>query len=134
MASATLLLKAFNKHFFQFIDDIITIFPDNTDIPKSRDYLETIKTANPLILIKIWHKFIFIPYHAEVAHGNLTFFFEKDYRDDLKQLPNSEKILETIENSVRDPLRKMNPDNMEKCKKHFQLITTLCAQYMEMKK
>lgn len=128
--SKTLLLKAFNKHFFQFLDDIILFFPDNKDLISSRQYFESIKCANPTLILKIWHKYIYKPYNSEIEAGNLQFFIEKDYADDLKNMQNNEKILKVINTSLRDPLRLMDENSMEICRQHFQLVTRICARYM----
>ena len=126
----SLLLKAFNKHFFQFLDDIIGFFPDNIDLITSREHFDTVKSANPTLLLKIWHKYIYTPYNDKIDAGDLNFFFEKDYANDLKNMQNNEKIIKVINSSLRDPLRLMDNTNMEKCKQHFQLVTRICARYM----
>ena len=128
--SKSLLLKAFNKHFFQFLDDIILFFPDNVDLVTSRQYFDTIKVANPTLILKIWHKYIYTPYNEKIEAGDLEFFIEKDYAEDLKNMKNNEKILKVINTSLRDPLRLMNEENMVKCRQHFQLVTRICARYM----
>lgn len=128
--SKSLLLKAFNKHFFQFLDDIILLFPDNVDLVSSRQYFDTIKSANPTLILKIWHKYIFTPYNDKIEDGDLNFFIEKDYAEDLKNLKNNEKILKVINTSLRDPLRLMDETNMKLCRQHFQLVTRICARYM----
>lgn len=128
--SKSLLLKAFNKHFFQFLDDIILLFPNNIDLITSKQHFETIKSANPTLILKIWHKYIYTPYNDKIEAGDLEFFFEKDYAEDLKNLKNNEKVLSVINTSLRDPLRLMDDANMEKCRQHFQLVTRICARYM----
>ena len=37
------VLKAFNNHLFEFIDDIITAFPDNNDIKTAKSFFELTK-------------------------------------------------------------------------------------------
>ena len=37
------VLKAFNNHFFEFIDDIIGIFPENNDIKTTKTFFEMTK-------------------------------------------------------------------------------------------
>lgn len=128
-STQSILLKAFNKHLFEFIDDMIMFFPGNDDLNKSRAYLETIKAANPTMLVKIWHKFIYIPYHTQIESGDLEFFFEKDYSHDIQQVPNSERIIQAIDNTLREPLRNMDEANLDKCRKHLQLVTAICAKY-----
>lgn len=128
--SKSLLLKAFNKHFFEFLDDIILFFPDNIDLITSRQHFDTIKSANPTLILKIWHKYIYTPYNDKIEAGDLEFFFEKDYAEDLKNLKNNEKILKVINTSLREPLRLMDEVNMDKCRQHFKLVTRICARYM----
>ena len=131
--TTSILLKAFNKHIFEFLNDIQSIFPENTEIKNSIDYLETLKTANPTLLIKIWYNFIYSPYSDPIDKGNIDFFLEKDYSQDLSNLPQHEKILEVIDNSLREPLKKMDAQNKGSCIKHIQLISTISSKYMEEK-
>lgn len=126
----SLLLKAFNKHFFQFLDDVIGFFPNNTDLTSSRQQFDTAKAANPTLLIKIWYKYIFTPYHEQIEAGDLAFFFEKDYSEDLRNLPNHQKIIQVINTSLREPLKLMDESNLDKCRQHFKLVTRIAARYM----
>lgn len=127
----SLILKAFNKTFFEFLDDVIRIFPENHHIINSREYFETIRRANPKLLVKIWHSFIWTPYNDKISEGDLTFFFEKDYSDDLRLLPNGDEIIRVINTSLREPLKQMDDVNRGHCLKHFQLVTRLCEKYYE---
>ena len=129
----SILLKAFNKHFFEFLDDIISIFPEKKEIATSKEYLETLKTANPTLLIKIWNTYIFEPYKSEIRSGNIDFFLEKDYSQDISTIQNSEKILSLIDSSLREPLRQMNEENKEKCTKYIQLLSTVSEKYTNLK-
>jgi hypothetical protein len=133
MSTSSLLLKAFNKHFLEFIDDLITICPEQKEIANSKEYLLTMKTANPTVLIKIWYTYIYGPYQEKIDAGDMVFFLNKDYSHDLRLIPNSEQIINTIETSIREPIRSMDSSNMEKCKKYIQLISTISAKYMQEK-
>ena len=133
MSTSSILLKGFNKHFFEFIDDLITICPEQTEIAKSKEYLLTMKTANPTALIKIWYTYIYSPYKEKIDEGDMQFFLNKDYSYDLRLIPNSEQIINTIDTSIREPIRSMDSSNMDKCKKYIQLISTISAKYMQEK-
>ena len=133
MSTTSILLKGFNKHFFDFIDDVITICPEQKEIVNSKEYLLTMKSANPTMLIKIWYTYIYNPYKEKIEEGNMEFFLEKDYSYDLRLLPNSEQIVKTIDSTIREPIRNMDQGNMEKCKKYIQLISTISAKYMQEK-
>lgn len=62
------ILKAFNNHLFEFVDDIITIFPENNDIKTTKTFFEMTKKGNVTLLIKIWFTFVETPYGEEKGH------------------------------------------------------------------
>ena len=129
MSDRSHVLKTFNKHFFDFLEDLISLFPEMKDIKESRDYFEILKKANPTLLIKIWHTFIHVPYSDVIAKGDITFFFEKDYSADLVYLHNASDIIKVIDTTLREPLRNMDKENLGQCVKYIQVLTKLCHVY-----
>ncbi len=77
------LIKAFNNHLLEFIEDVITIFPDNADIRTSKTFLEGIKKVNPKKIIVYWNSYIVSLYDAQITEGDLNFFINKDYDQDV---------------------------------------------------
>lgn len=128
MPDKSLLLRTFNSQFFAFLDDIINILPE-PEIIKSKEYFETIKTLNPSLLNKIWFSYIESKYHDEILAGNIDFFLEKDYEADLVNLPNAKQIVNTIDSSLREPLKKMDAVNRNHCKDYIILLSKLCRAY-----
>ena len=70
----SIILKSFNKQFFDFIEDVNRIVENNMDIETSRIYFSTIKKANPSLLLKIWNQFILSgcddDFHSALGHGS----------------------------------------------------------------
>jgi hypothetical protein len=124
------ILKSFNKQFFDFIEDVNRIVDNNSDIKTSHIYFDSIKRANPSILLKIWHRYIYIPYQVQVNQGDLTFFLEKNYTDDLSLLPNNKELLRIIDNSLREPIRNMSEINKTHCMKYIQILCKLADAYI----
>ena len=56
----------FNNQFSQFIDDILSIFPNDVDILSAKNSLNLIRKTNPKLLINIWHKYVVIPYKEQI--------------------------------------------------------------------
>ena len=126
----SIILKSFNKQFFDFLEDVNRIVDNNADIETSHIYFNTIKKANPSLLLKIWHQYIYIPYKEQVYLGNLSFFLEKDYSNDLCNLKNNKEILKIIDNSLRNPIRNMSEINKTHCMKYIQVLCKLSDAYI----
>lgn len=125
------LLRAFNKHFFEFMDDIIAIYPDSTDIISGRASFDVIKRANPTAILKVWHQYIYLPYKTVIDNGDIRFFFEKDYGQDLVDLANPTEIMEIIDR-IRGPIQQMDPTNQSHTAKYFQNLSKIAMLYVQL--
>ena len=123
------ILKSFNKQIFDFLEDVNNMI-ENEDIETSRIYFNGLKRANPSLLLKIWYTYICVPYKEQINEGDLTFFLEKDYSQDLSRLPNNKELLNIIDNSLRNPIRSMNTINKAHCMKYIQILCKLSEAYM----
>jgi len=119
------ILTAFNDHFVEFISDIQLVFPDDVDLLTAKNSLMMIRKANPKMIIKIWKSHIVDKYTKQIEDGDLTFFMDKDYSNDIS---GNEKIMEGI-NRMREPIKNMSKDNQDKSMKYIQNLTKLCAIY-----
>jgi hypothetical protein len=128
MSDKSTLLRAFNTHFFEFLDDLLVVFPDNKEISYAKTSFETIKRANPTAIIKSWYNFVFLPYKDIIDNGNLTFFIDKDYGSDLSHLNRSEDIIKMIDN-IRNPIREMDETNKTHALKYAQNLSKLSDLY-----
>jgi hypothetical protein len=120
------LVSAFNKQFTEFIDDIYRIFPENSDIQTARNMFSTIRMANPKLISIIWHKHITGPYAEVIERGDIDFFLNKDYVNDLAS-PNTDpggKIAEGIDR-LREPIKSMGHSNKQISMKYIQNLTKL---------
>jgi hypothetical protein len=131
MSNKSAILKTFNTHFFEFIDDVIRIFPDNKDIKHARSSFEMIKTANPTAIAKAWYKFVYSPYVNVIEAGDVTFFFDKDYSGDINHLANSNEIMRVID-TIREPVRSMTDVEHGFTMKYIQNLSKLSSIYIEM--
>ena len=89
-------MVVFNDQLGKFFDDIISVFPDDSDLKIAQVSLLGIRKANPKFIMYIWHSHISTPYQAEIEKGNIDFFINKDYAADLKDNLNAHSILSKI--------------------------------------
>ena len=118
------LLTAFNDHFMDFINDIQSVFPEDIDVLTAKNALTLIRKANPKMIVKIWKIYIANKYKREIESGNLEFFIDKDYSNDVSVAANSDKIMESI-NRLREPIKNMSKDNQDKVMKYIQNLSKL---------
>jgi hypothetical protein len=123
------ILTAFNDHFIEFVNDVHCVFPDDADILATKNALTAIRKANPKMIVKIWNAFIVSKYKSEIEAGNIEFFVNKDYSNDISATNNSDKIMECIDR-LRDPIKNMSVENQAKVMKYIQNLTKL-AQLCE---
>lgn len=130
-ADKSTILKAFNKHFFEFVDDIIRIFPERMEMETARNSFDTIKRANPTSIVKVWYKYVYMPYHDVIELGNIDYFLEKDYQSDLVNLNNSNRVLEVID-TLRNPLKSMSDVNKKHSTKYIQNLCKMSKMYIDL--
>ena len=128
MSDKSSILKAFNTHFFDFLDDILRIFPENTDIATAKRSFETIKKANPTAILKVWAQYVYGQYKDVIDSGNIEFFFEKDYGSELNNLANGGDIMKMID-IMREPVRQMSDVNKAHSMKYIQNLSKLSTLY-----
>lgn len=131
MADKSTILRSFNTHLFEFLEDVIRIFPDNTEIQTAKTSFQTIKKANPTAIAKAWFSFVYSPYREIIDRGDINFFFEKDYSQDLASLNNSREIMKVID-TLREPVSNMNENEKEFTMKYLQNLSKLSMIYSTM--
>jgi len=124
----TSLLRAFNKHFFDFLDEILRILPENKEVQTARVAFENIKKANPTAIVKVWFKYVHTPYSEIIEQGDIGFFVDKDYSTDLEKLKNQGRVMDMID-KLREPIKNMSPENMAHSTKYIQNLGKLSVLY-----
>ncbi len=124
------LIKVFNNHLLEFLDDVITIFPDNTDIQTGRTFIVGIKKVNPKKILDIWKRYVNDLYQQEISEGNMEFFLNKDYTQDLQYTTGN--VIGII-NDIKIQLRDTSKENQEKALKYVQNLCKICNLYYQNK-
>ena len=122
------ILTAFNDHFMEFVNDIHSVVPENTDILAAKNSFALIRKANPKMIIKIWQSYVVNKYNDKIDAGNISFFVNKDYGDDLTNADNSDKIVEAIDR-LRSPIKLMSTADQTKTMKYIQNLKKLSNMY-----
>lgn len=123
------ITKAFNKHFFEFMDDVLVIYPESKEIRVARQSFETFRNMNPISIIKAWYSFIYVPYTDEILSGNVDFFVNKDYYGDINgKYDHVDAVMEKIDR-VKELVSSMSPENKAHSAKYVLNLSRLSEVY-----
>lgn len=125
---STNILSVFNDHFLEFLNDIQSVFPEDVDVLTAKNALTAIRKTNPKLIIKIWKTFIADKYGEQIYAGDIGFFINKDYSNDVLNSGSSDQIMNSI-NRLREPIKNMGTDNQLKAMKYIQNLTKLTELY-----
>ena len=124
------LLKAFNNHLIEFIEDLIRIYPEDLDIKTSNTFVKIILKVNPKLIINYYHSNISIPYKKQINEFDIAFFINKDYNDVLGEEWKTNKIHATMER-WRNVLKNSTLDTQKKAMKYFNNLSKLSQLYFK---
>tara|TARA_B100000768_G_scaffold173561_1_gene182955 strand:+ start:1040 stop:1432 length:393 start_codon:yes stop_codon:yes gene_type:complete len=122
------ILSAFNDHFMELVDDVQMVFPDNDDIATVKTSLVSFRKANPRLILLAFKDSVIGPYRNEISKGDLKFFIDKDYKQDVSGVGSAKLILEKID-CLREPIRNMKSEDQEKVIKYMQNLVKLSDMY-----
>jgi hypothetical protein len=126
---STTLIGAFNNHLSEFIDDLISIFPADSDIKMARTAFSNMKMMNPAATIKIWYKYM-SKYEKAINDGDISFFIEHDYSTDVNGTEKKDEVQRIID-KLRDPVKNMGTENQAKAMKYIQNLTKISTMYVK---
>jgi hypothetical protein len=124
----TIVMRAFNKLFFEFLDDIISVYPDNVDMLTGKESFSTIKRLNPTSIVKVWFSAVYTKYQKQIDAGDIDFFTDKDYSPDLTKVKNVQNVLDII-NNIREPIKNMDDKSKDHVRKYIQDLSKLSTAY-----
>ena len=127
------LLRAFNDHFEEFMDDVLRVFPGDAECIRARAALRAMRKANPSLIIRAFGERVCKPYRSQIRAGELAFFVDKDYRADVQAASFASPALSKIE-ALRAPIRAMGEADKKAVIKYMQNLLRLVDMYQESKK
>jgi hypothetical protein len=122
------VVKAFNDHFTELIDDLKRVFPGNEDLLILETFVGNIRKVNPRLPISAWKECVSNVYAKEILSGDITFFLEKDYAADLEGNASSDYIINGID-KLRGPIKLLRTEDKMKSMKYIQNLTKLAAAF-----
>lgn len=128
MVDKPTLMRSFNAHFVEMMTDILVLYPNNAELKSGLNSFEMFKNLNPSLVLKAWYSKVYIPYYDIIKNGDISFFCEKDYSQDLGAIANANDIMNLIE-KLRSPIRSMSTADKDHTIKYIQNLCVLSEMY-----
>jgi hypothetical protein len=117
------LSKVFNEHLLEFLNEIITLLPDNLDIKTAKTFVSGLKRVNPKKIIESWYIYVTVPYKDIIENGDYAFFENKSYDNDVYS-----EYLKAVDN-IKASSKQLDEENKKKSMKYIQNLTKLSVLY-----
>ena len=56
------ILTVFNNHFIEFIEAIVSIFPNDVDLVTVKNFFLLMRKSNPKLIITVFNKYVVLKY------------------------------------------------------------------------
>jgi hypothetical protein len=124
-----ILLKAFNNQLTEFLDDLLVILPGEKDLLVLSTFMKTVIMGKPRKIIEVWYKYITLKYRDEILNGQIEYFLNKDYSEDLQDTSSNEALdaIDKLRNQIK--LTFDNEINRDKTIKYMQNLIKLTDLY-----
>ena len=124
MDDKSFILKTFNTHLLEFMDDIVTVFPREVDLLTSRTFMQGVIKVKKRLVIQYWYKHVYLLYKEHIDNGDFDYFLNKDYNNDVAD----NDILKGIE-KMRSKIKLLSDENKEKSITYVKNLSKLSNIY-----
>ena len=121
------LKELFCNQLIEFMDDLLTIFPNNLDLKTGKTFIVGLTKVSKRKLIWIWKTSVVDIYEEAIMKGDKEYFINKDYSEDLGE-GGTDKMMSVVED-VRVLIRNTSEENKDKAIKYLQNLTKICKLY-----
>lgn len=129
-SNQSIVMRAFNQHLKDFIDDIQALFPENLKLRTFKNSITSFVKMNPRKPIEIWYSKVTLRYSSQILNEDIDFFEHKDYNEDIKNAEGSGLTIDIdfIE-GLREPLKKIESKDKQMAIKYVKEMTQLSTLY-----
>tara|TARA_B100002051_G_C16439406_1_gene488178 strand:+ start:263 stop:658 length:396 start_codon:yes stop_codon:yes gene_type:complete len=126
----TQILRAFNDHFQEFMDDVLRVFPNDRELRTVANALGSMRKANPKLMHGVFLERIVRPYRSAIDKGDPNFFVDKNWTDDVSdnQLASKGVVLNKIER-MRGSVKRMRGEDQRKSMRYIQNLAKIAELY-----
>ena len=123
MEKSVSFLTAFNNQIDNFLDDLITVCPEEKEFKMLKNGISLVRKSNPRIILAQFVEMIF-PYKEQILLRNEEFFIVKDFQEDFSNV--SSDYISMITNKLKKIWESgITDSDKEKIWEYFHSLITL---------
>jgi len=126
----SIVMSTFLKQMDECLEDISKTYSTDARFSKCKLYFETMKRTNPRLVITTWKTMVADKYDLQIQEGNIDYFLDKDYSEDLTTISVSMASIDSTIQELRMTIKKMSPENKEITLKYLQNLCKLSKLYV----
>lgn len=113
-------LEKFNDTFREMIQDLVNVFPQDSELRMYKLGLEAVLFADRHVISKVFYNEIATPYGDKIKNQDESFFLEKDYQE-FGHYENVGDIVRKLKGCWME----LSDDNKEVIWKYFKVLSVL---------
>jgi hypothetical protein len=121
------IVFAFNNHFKDMCEDVLSIYPNDWNIKKAYHSVELLQKVKPSLIISLW-KQLTLRFEKEIESQGMTFFLEYKYEED--ESIRKQAILLKALLQFRKSIMNMSAENQEKVYEYITNLTKMSHMYL----
>lgn len=124
------LVSVFNEQVALFINDLILVYPDDTDLYQFRTTMRMLLLIDDTKIIKIFNTYVYDKYKDKIEVRDSDFFLQNDFSDLMNLREGGEStITAQLIQKVKRYWSTMSEANQEIVWKYFLILIKLCEKY-----
>lgn len=116
------LVKLFNSQFTDFLQDMISVFPEDKDIKTAKFMHSNMCSLTPSVPIKLWYSNIYVNYYDDLEKDGFNSLYTKNFEDVVNTYDDANTILEMI-HLIKTRATTLSDSNKDKV---LQYMINLC--------
>jgi hypothetical protein len=124
MAGYSLLRSTFFTQLEECLSDIEQVYSTDARFMSCKTLYTTIRHTNPKLIVSTWTRLVTDKYYDQIINGQLDYFLNKDYRDDVNA--NDNEYTPTVDNTINELRRVIGDMSDENKAMAMKYVQNLC--------
>lgn len=125
-------LNIFNQKLREFVNDLIAVFPNDTDLYSFKTSLNMIGLVNERQMLDLFIRFVHKSYKTQILNRDESFFLTHTYNDEISHAGDNNMTNQLIA-KIKSYWADMSPENKGIVWTYFEVLIRLAEKYVSLK-